>query len=435
MDFDVVIIGAGAAGLIAAREFARAGSTVALLEARDRVGGRLYSVAHPRALAPIELGGEFVHGRPAITYALLREFGAPVVDNAEQSFVVRDGAFQASDDDPFAAVSRLLASALERDTDESVDALIARHAQADAQRITGEWTRRLVSGFDAADPALASARAVAREWSGDASADGEQSRPVGGYAPLVAHLARALDPARVDLRLRTVVCRVECDAHGVRISAATGGRDQIIAARHALVTVPHGVLTAPDGADGAIAFDPPLPAPTRDAIAHIAMGPVVKVVLCFRTAFWEQLRGGRWRDGAFFSGAHAFPTLWTQLPVRANTLVAWAGGPAAQRLMDDGGDVAGLALACAGRYFADAAAAEAAFEVAYVHDWQRDPFARGAYSYVTVGGEDAREALTAPVGGNLWFAGETTAGNGEGGTVAGALQSGVRAAQAILASR
>lgn len=94
-----------------------------------------------------------------------------------------------------------------------------------------------------------------------------------------------------------------------------------------------------------------------------------------------------------------------------------------------------LALACAGRYFGDAAAVENAFECAYAHDWQRDPFARGAYSYVLVGGERAHEALAAPVGGKLWFAGEATAGGSEGGTVAGALQSGLRAAREILSEQ
>jgi monoamine oxidase len=91
-------------------------------------------------------------------------------------------------------------------------------------------------------------------------------------------------------------------------------------------------------------------------------------------------------------------------------------------------------LACAGRYFGDPQATRAAFARAYAHDWQLDPFARGAYSYVLVGGEAAREALAAPVDGMIWFAGEATAA-GEGGTVAGALQTGMRAAREILAER
>jgi monoamine oxidase len=89
------------------------------------------------------------------------------------------------------------------------------------------------------------------------------------------------------------------------------------------------------------------------------------------------------------------------------------------------------ALACAARYFGDPEAAYDAFETAYVHDWQRDPFARGAYAYVTVGGEGAPDDLARPVDDTIFFAGEATAADGEIGTVAGALASGVRAARAL----
>ncbi len=432
MEYDVAIVGAGVAGMLAARTLARAGRSVVLLEARDRAGGRLRSIADARALGPIELGGEFVHGRPAITYALLREFGATVVDDAERSFAFRDGALRADESDPFAAAGDLLAKALEQTQDQSVEALIAREARDVASREAGRWTERLVSGFDAADPARASARSVALEWAGDASADGAQSRPVGGYAPLVAHLARTLDA--VDIRFGAIVTTVARDRNGVRVDARILGRDVTIRARRAIVTVPHGVLAASPGDAGAIAFEPPLPDATREALGLIAMGPVVKVVLRFRDAFWERLNDGAWRDGAFFNGDGAFPTFWTQLPLRTNTLVAWAGGPVAEKLAELTDDErADLALGCAGMYFGDPQAARAAFESAYSHDWQRDPYARGAYSYVLVGGERARAALAAPIDDRLWIAGEATASAGEGGTVAGGLESGRRAAEEILA--
>jgi monoamine oxidase len=430
---DVVVIGAGAAGLMAARDLSRAGYNVRVLEARDRIGGRLLEVNDPRALAPIELGAEFVHGRPEATYALLREIGAAVVDNGDATFTARDGPLRPMEEDPFAAASDVLERALERSEDESVEAAIARAARAGTvSPAVAEWTRRLVAGFDAADPRRASARGIAAEWTGEAAAGGAQGRPVGGYGPLVAHLTGSLAPERVALAMQTIVQRIAYDEAGVTVFTRGLRGAMAVRARRAIVTVPIGVLQAAAGEEGAIEFEPPLPTATQRAIALIASGPVLKVVLRFRTAFWERLGDGAFRDAAFVMADGAFPTFWTQAPVRANTLVAWAGGTAADALHALTRErCIALALECAARAFGDPQSAYEAFENGYVHDWQRDPFARGAYSYVTVGGEDARERLAEPVSDTLFFAGEATATDGEGGTVAGALVSGARAAASV----
>jgi len=126
MEYDVIVLGAGMAGMFAARELARGGCSVALVEARDRVGGRVRAAVDPRALAPVELGGEFVHGRPAVTYELLREIGATVVDNAQSHADFRGDALPSASDAGREEVGKILATALERERDESVDALVAR---------------------------------------------------------------------------------------------------------------------------------------------------------------------------------------------------------------------------------------------------------------------------------------------------------------------
>src|SRR5512146_1671494 len=90
---DVAVIGAGAAGLAASRRLAAAGRSVLLLEARHRVGGRIWSLG-----GPIELGAEFVHGRPAATLALLREAGAGVVACTGDRWVVEDGRIERMND-------------------------------------------------------------------------------------------------------------------------------------------------------------------------------------------------------------------------------------------------------------------------------------------------------------------------------------------------
>jgi len=206
-------------------------------------------------------------------------------------------------------------------------------------------------------------------------------------------------------------------------------------AQRAIVTLPLGVLQQPSRAEGAVKFMPALTA-KHDALKHLAPGPVIKVLMRFRRAFWEELDQGRYRDVAFFHDrSAAFPTFWTALPVRVPLLVAWAAGPNAERLAGFyKSAIIDEALASLGSTFGSRAESERALEAAWVHDWQADPYARGAYSYVLTNGEKAREALAKPLSGTLFFAGEA-ADTSEAGTVEGAFRSGMRAAREVLAAR
>jgi monoamine oxidase len=163
----------------------------------------------------------------------------------------------------------------------------------------------------------------------------------------------------------------------------------------------------------------------RDALGQLASGPVIKAALRFERPFWEERSPGT----AFFHAPRsAFPTFWTPLHARVPLLIAWAGGPKAERLARlSEKRLIEHALRGVRALFGRVAALDAAL----VHDWHRDPFARGAYSYVLVGGEGAREQLAEPIAETLFFAGEAT-DTEEAGTVAGGLRSGARAARRIL---
>ncbi len=174
---------------------------------------------------------------------------------------------------------------------------------------------------------------------------------------------------------------------------------------------------APDE-HAAVAFDPPRTGATRDAIAHIAKGPVVKVMLGFQTLGSETLGNRACRDDAFLRGDDTFRTSWTQSPVCAKSVVAWARDPAADsfiRYSDE--ELKAVARASAGLYFNAGAAAEGAFSCAYANDWLSDPIALGAYSF-TIGAE--RELVAVLLDGALWFAGEASTAEGERESVAGA---------------
>ena len=210
------------------------------------------------------------------------------------------------------------------------------------------------------------------------------------------------------------------------------GNGVTVRARHAIVTLPLELLRI--GAAGAVEFHPPLN--KRWSLDHLASGPVVKLVMQFDQPFWEPLARGRYRDASFFHDARGrFPTFWTSLPLRTPFLTAWAGGPKAVALKGlDCESLVRLALIDLRRIFKSSRVPRHA-HAAWHHDWQADPFARGAYSYVKAGGASARRKLAAPLGRTLHFAGEATDFSGEATTVGGAILSGLRAARELLSSR
>ena len=431
-DPEVIVIGAGAAGLAAAAELTRAGRRTLLLEARDRIGGRILTRHEPQLASPIELGAEFIHGHAPPTRALLEQAGLGCVDAAGGRWILKDGQLEPGDTWLGDLIGALAHSEALKESDLSFDQLLERLTEVpEATRVAA---RRMVEGFDAADPARASARAIVSEWTGDTLGDAPQSRPEGGYTPMLAALAgRAAGPA-LTLRLQACVSSVRWSRGAVQVGGTRLGREFGARAPRAIVTVPLGVLKAPAGSPGALAFEPPLVAKAA-ALAGLASGSVVKVLLQFDAPFWRTLREGRYRDASFFvAPGTELPTYWTA-PHAAPLLIAWSGGPRATRAAALGVEAqVQAALAGLEKLFGPEASVGRRLQACYCHDWEHDPHARGAYSYVLVGGETARAGLAAPLEDTLFFAGEATDTADESGTVAGALASGTRAAREVLAS-
>jgi monoamine oxidase len=310
------------------------------------------------------------------------------------------------------------------------------------QRLARQRTlaEQYVRGFHAADPRRISVRALAAGGSpGDDRRERRLERVVEGYDRV---LAPAVDALRGRITLSAVVTAIEWRRHAVRVrsTAPSGRRRPLLAARAAIIAVPLGVLQAVPPERGAIRFEPPIRAKAA-ALEQLVMGDVVRVVFRFRRRFWTEDAFAHRRHAAdldqlgfLHTADDKFSTWWSAYPDTAPVLVAWCGGPAARELSGSGTNAVreralrGLAESIG----MSSERLQREVAEAWTHDWINDPFARGVYSYQSVGGEHAPRDLSRPIGGTLFFAGEAADASGSTGTVHGALASGARAARQVL---
>ena len=403
----------------------------------------MYREHAPGLPFPVELGAELVHGGSDAFRRMVTAAGAVELDVASSMYVAERGGIRPGEGALWGAVERFIDALRAEDghADRSVAKALEEIAERDpAVREGREMVLSYVRGFHAADPGRMSARGLVVSEGDQGTAGGENRRVLGGFGRVLDWLASALDPARDRLLLRTVAKRVRWSAGRVTIDTEVDGeaRERIEGAA-AIVTVPLGVLQAPEDAPGAIRFEPGID-DVREALDRLAFGHAVKVALRFDASFWERQRsaaGETLGDLAFLSVPDTpLAVWWTQLPVRAPLLIGWAGGEEAHGLAGRSrGAMQDLALEVLARAFdRSPSSLRRALVSFHHHDWSRDPFARGAYSWVPLGGVEAARVLERPVEDTLFFAGEATHAHGDFGTVPGAIETGVRAARDVLAA-
>lgn len=433
---DAVVVGAGFAGLAAAATLRRAGRSVLVLEARHRFGGRVHTLRPPRLDVPVELGAEFVHGEAPLTRALAREAGADLEPMEGSSVVARDG--RVLSEDPWEGIRRVLEALPSAGADLSfadwLEGPGATHPQT-----TRTAARAFVEGFHAARVDRIGVHGLAGEGVEGAA---RGARIPAGYDRLAAILARELGTG---IRRGRIVRRIAWSRGRVRLDGlvrATRVPFAPVEARAVVLTVPVGVLKGPRDALAGVDFDPEVPA-WRNALEGVEPGTAVRLVLAFESPLWERLLPLlRDRDAPpefLHAPERRFTAFWTRRgedllsgPKRANLVVAWSGGEQAAGLADEQGALVSAALNdLAEAAGTDPARLEDDLLASWFHDWRRDVFSRGAYSYLAVGGAGAPAALSRPVEGTLFLAGEATSAEALG-TVEGALASGARAGRQVL---
>ncbi len=439
---DVIVVGAGAAGLAAAADLGRAGLSVIILEARDRVGGRMFTQCDPVCQAPIELGAEFIHGLPPEIWEPLQARKVRVTEVSGEPVCFRQG--RLSNCDFFSQVEDILEQMDANSPDESFLSFLHRcyNAKNDPKkREARERALAYVTGFNAADPDRVGVHWLVEGMQAEEQTEGHRAfRSINGYKDLLDIFREELAQAGVLTQTETVVDTVQWTQGRAQVAARRASESCEFGTARVLITIPLGVLQVASKDNGAVQFTPELPRTKLEALKKLEMGKVIRVTLRFRNRFWDSISApGNERKtlsgmSFLFSQDDWFPTWWTTMPAKLPIITGWAPFRCAERLSGKSHSFVVNRCLQTLSSLLNIGLDELThlLEAAYFHDWQSDPFSRGAYSYGTVGAHGAQKALANPVENTLFFAGEATDTTGHNGTVHGAIASGRRAAKEIL---
>lgn len=418
----VIVVGAGFSGLAAARRLVEADFEVVVLEARERIGGRVWTSRRWKD-APMDLGGSWIHGISGNPLTAVADAaGAARVATSEDADIlylpgarVAGEGFEARLEAMEALVERARVGAGELDEDLSLEAAILR--ELDGRKLAAEdrqaldfWVSASIEHEYAADWGDLSAQ----NFDDDSGFEGPEVVFPQGYGTLADYLAKGLD-----IHLGQKVSRIDARGEGVKVAASGGS----FSADAVIVSVPLGVLKK-----GAIEFLPGLPAGHREAIEELEMGLLNKAILRFPKAFWDKeydwlayagQKRGRWAE--FFSLLRP-----TGLPILmgfnagayGREIEAWSD----TQIVDD-------AMAALRDMFGSKIPRPSDFQLTR---WASDPLAYGSYSYLPPGAtSETRAALARPSSEKVVFAGEATSPQ-YSATVHGAYLSGLRAADELI---
>lgn len=432
-NMDVIIIGAGAAGLMAAKTLTQAGVKVCVLEARNRIGGRIHTLMNEGNATPVEAGAEYIHGNLDVTLNLLQQAGIAYEETAGEWWNVNNGTWHhgaENNEDESIFITRLK----ELKEDISIADFLKKYFADDKFAALRSWLTSYIEGYYAGNIEHTSSLAFLEEWMNE---DYQQYRPKGGYGSMINYLADCIVKDGGLLKTSCSVKRIQWTKQQVEV---VDERNHTYNAHKVIVTVPLGVWLANNDEHGAIIWTPELTY-KKEAAKQMGFGAAIKILLYFKTIFWEELSlqpqpEVDLKNTGFILSDEAVPTWWTQLPQHVPLLTGWLAGPKALSLKDTNDEVIiQLAIISLSRVLhVDESYIRNELLSAHVFNWAGDPFVRGAYTFSTTGTKEARKILQQPVDDTLYFAGEACYEGKDTGTVEAALVSGLQVAEEVLSN-
>lgn len=421
----VIIIGAGAAGLACARALHDSDVSCTLLEARDRIGGRAYSVTD--RFPAIEYGAEFIHGAQPVLIDLLHRNHLAFLDLCDNHLYWRKGKLHDLPDfwEKLDKVNGLLSKNLRHDRNME-DFLKAHHKVI--RNDMAQLYKAYIEGFQAADMGLIGERALAIAEKDEEPELNSQSqfRPSLGYSEVMRALLKETGLRRQSVHFNHEVQEILWDENGVAVRSVSENSRRTFHADYVVITVPIAVLKTK------MKITPAIP-DLFTALSSVHMGHVQRINFEFSERFWESLSNKP--VGFLHSGSEEyFPTWWTQMPQRTNILNAWQGGPKAYE-MSFWSEKKRIVVALrtlsrmTGRslsYLQDHYLGH------FTHNWSQDPFSLGAYSYQGILKGRENTLIRKPFEKRILIGGEGSSQGSDQGTVHGALLSGERCAKQIL---
>ena len=427
MKKEIIIVGAGASGLMTALELAIAGKETLILEARGRIGGRIWPLPVDEFGYKAQGGAEFVHGEARVTKSLLHRAGLTLLPMDGEAWSLRGNQLAKSiggpTNDPafLAHKGRLHEKLLALTEDISIAQFLERNFKEDKYIGLRDWIRKMVEGYDAADPHRISTCALREEWLG--GDQWQQGRIKGGYGALLDFLESECRKNGVEIRLNQEVETIQADRSGIHVGCIGGyGFD----AQKVVVTLPLPTLHR-------IRYNPAIPE-KMTAASQIGFGKVIKFLLRFKDEWWRHALGQDLSKMMFLLCNGTITTWWTQYPESYPVLTGWLPGTVTEKFKNSTPkEMLELAIkSLADTFKVREDLIQTQLIGSKIINWPADPLAQGAYSYITPETKEARKELAEPVHNQIFFAGEGLHSGKNSSTVEGALASGKETAEAIL---